>query len=88
MIVCVCNRVSEKTIAQHAHEGKSFDDIQFELLVATQCGSCENCARELVERCHRAAAARCSQVVGNAGTCGQCVYSCAQESVIPQQAAA
>jgi bacterioferritin-associated ferredoxin len=29
----------------------SFDDIQFELGVATQCGQCEGCAREIVEQC-------------------------------------
>lgn len=28
-----------------------FDDIQFELGVATQCGQCEGCARELVAQC-------------------------------------
>ncbi len=29
----------------------SFDDIQFELGVATQCGQCESCARDVVARC-------------------------------------
>jgi bacterioferritin-associated ferredoxin len=29
----------------------SFDDIQFELGVATQCGQCEGCAREVVAQC-------------------------------------
>ena len=28
-----------------------FRDIQFELGVATQCGQCEGCARELVAQC-------------------------------------
>lgn len=45
MIVCVCHRVSDKDIAQRASEGKGFDDIQFELGVASQCGRCEDCAR-------------------------------------------
>jgi bacterioferritin-associated ferredoxin len=52
MIVCVCHRVSDKEIAHHASEGKGFDDIQFELGVASQCGSCEDCAREVIEKCH------------------------------------
>ena len=30
-----------------------FDDIQFELGVATQCGKCEQCARDVVAQCHR-----------------------------------
>ena len=52
MIVCVCRRVSEKEIALHASEGMGFDDIQFELGVATQCRKCEDCAREVIDRCH------------------------------------
>lgn len=52
MIVCVCRRVSENEIALHASEGMGFDDIQFELGVATQCGKCEECAREIIDHCH------------------------------------
>lgn len=51
MIVCVCRRVSDREIARHAHAGMSFDEIQFELGVATQCGRCESCARDVVARC-------------------------------------
>ncbi len=51
MIVCVCNRVSDREITRQAHAGMSFDDIQLELGVATCCGRCEGCARELVEQC-------------------------------------
>ncbi|MBI3531088.1 MAG: (2Fe-2S)-binding protein [Burkholderiales bacterium] len=56
MIVCVCKRISDRDIARHASAGMDFDDIQFELGVATQCGRCEGCARDVVER-HRTAAA-------------------------------
>ena len=52
MIVCVCHRVSDREIARHARAGMSFDDIQFELGVATQCGQCENCARDVVAQCN------------------------------------
>lgn len=52
MIVCVCHRVSDKTIARLASGGASFNDIQMELGVATQCGKCETCARSLVQQCH------------------------------------
>lgn len=51
MIVCVCRRISDREIARHARAGMSFDDIQFELGVATQCGQCEGCAREVVSQC-------------------------------------
>ena len=51
MIVCVCHRVSDREIARHAHAGMSFDEIQFELGVATQCGRCETCARDVVAKC-------------------------------------
>ena len=51
MIVCVCHRVSDKEIHHHASEGKSFEDIQIDLGVATQCGQCEGCARKLWSEC-------------------------------------
>jgi bacterioferritin-associated ferredoxin len=51
MIVCVCRRVSDREIARHARAGMSFDEIQFELGVATQCGRCESCARDVVNQC-------------------------------------
>ncbi|MDB5931584.1 MAG: hypothetical protein JWR60_3291 [Polaromonas sp.] len=51
MIVCVCRRVSDREIARHARAGMGFDDIQFELGVATQCGRCESSARDVVAQC-------------------------------------
>jgi len=54
MIVCVCRRVSDREIARHARAGMDFDDIQFELGVATQCGQCEGCARDIVAQCNAA----------------------------------
>ena len=51
MIVCVCRRVSDREIVRHARAGMDFDDIQFELGVATQCGQCEGCARDIVAQC-------------------------------------
>ena len=47
MIVCICHRVSDRDIARAAHQGcESFDELQFELSVATSCGRCHDCARE------------------------------------------
>ncbi len=51
MIVCVCRRVSDREIARHVRAGMTFDEIQFELGVATQCGCCEGCARDVVAQC-------------------------------------
>ena len=51
MIVCVCRRVSDRDIARHARAGMGFDEIQFELGVATQCGRCEGCARDVIAQC-------------------------------------
>ena len=48
MIVCVCRRISDRDIARHARAGMGFDEIQFELGVATQCGRCEDSSRDLV----------------------------------------
>ncbi|MBV8620595.1 MAG: (2Fe-2S)-binding protein [Curvibacter sp.] len=64
MIVCVCRRVSDREIARHARAGMSFDEIQFELGVATQCGRCEGCARDVVAQCstHSPVAALRSEV--------------------------
>ncbi|MEJ8849915.1 (2Fe-2S)-binding protein [Variovorax rhizosphaerae] len=51
MIVCVCRRVSDREIARHARAGMTFDEVQFELGVATQCGQCEGCARDVFAQC-------------------------------------
>ncbi|HYR26340.1 MAG TPA: (2Fe-2S)-binding protein [Aquabacterium sp.] len=48
MIVCVCHRVSDREIARHAQQGcASFEDLQIDTGVATCCGCCESCAREV-----------------------------------------
>lgn len=51
MIICVCHRVSDRDLARHARAGMSFDEMQFELGVATQCGQCEHHARDVVAQC-------------------------------------
>lgn len=51
MIICLCNRISDREIARHARAGLNFDEIQLELGVATQCGRCEGCARDVVAQC-------------------------------------
>ncbi|RZL01374.1 MAG: (2Fe-2S)-binding protein [Rubrivivax sp.] len=54
MIVCVCNRISDRDIVRHAQQGCStFEDLQFELGVSTCCGSCEQCARDVFQGARR-----------------------------------
>lgn len=54
MIVCVCHRISDRDIAHAARSGcASFDELQFELSVATCCGKCHDCARQTFD-VHRA----------------------------------
>ncbi|MEW5885242.1 MAG: (2Fe-2S)-binding protein [Pseudomonadota bacterium] len=52
MIVCVCRRVSDKTIAACAQQGEGFDAIQFEHGVGTQCGQCVHTAQRIWSECH------------------------------------
>jgi len=50
MIVCVCHAVSDKEIALQARMGcGSFDALQDRTRVATCCGCCETCAREVFD---------------------------------------
>ena len=52
MYVCVCKAVTDHQIRDQVAAGNdSFEAIQFELGVATQCGRCEDCARDVVAQC-------------------------------------
>lgn len=58
MIVCLCHRVSDRDIAQAVHTGvDNFDVLQDETRVASSCGSCYDCAREIFD-------AACSKACG------------------------
>ncbi|SDE34608.1 (2Fe-2S)-binding protein [Paraburkholderia lycopersici] len=49
MIVCVCKSVSDRTIRASIKDGMdSFDELQFELGVATCCGKCEESVRDVM----------------------------------------
>ncbi len=57
MIVCLCHRVSDRDIVQAVRDGThSFELLQAQTLVATSCGSCRDCARQVFDD----ARARCS----------------------------
>jgi bacterioferritin-associated ferredoxin len=50
MYVCVCHGISESRLKQVIREGaNSFEQLQSRTGVATCCGSCESCARELLD---------------------------------------
>lgn len=48
MIICLCLRVSDRTIAEHAARGAGFDELQFSTGLGTACGQCQGCARRLL----------------------------------------
>jgi bacterioferritin-associated ferredoxin len=57
MIVCVCHAVSDKEIVKQAHMGcGSFDALQDRTRVATCCGCCETCAREVFDEARQSGA--------------------------------
>jgi bacterioferritin-associated ferredoxin len=67
MIVCICHRVSDRAIARAVQDGcTSFDELQFELSVATACGKCHDCARETFH--HHAELASQQRAHGGADT--------------------
>jgi bacterioferritin-associated ferredoxin len=50
MYVCVCHGISEKLLRQAIEDGaRSFEQLQSCTGVATCCGSCEPCAREVLD---------------------------------------
>lgn len=65
MIVCVCNRVSDKAIRARAQEGPcALRDLRRELCVGTQCAKCLPSALEVIrEEAANPPAAALSQVV-------------------------
>jgi bacterioferritin-associated ferredoxin len=59
MIVCVCQRVSDRDIHRAAADGvHCFEDLQRATGVSTCCGRCEDCARETLDAAVAACAAR------------------------------
>ena len=50
MIVCLCHRVSDRDIRAAVHTGTdNFDVLQDDLRVASSCGSCLDCARDVFD---------------------------------------
>lgn len=58
MIVCLCHRVSDRDIRRHVEAGlRNFELLQDETCVASACGSCMDCAREVFEEALQSSAA-------------------------------
>ncbi len=52
MIVCLCHRVSDRDIERAVRDGMlCFEMLQDETRVASSCGACHDCARELFDAC-------------------------------------
>jgi bacterioferritin-associated ferredoxin len=50
MYVCICHGISEKRLTQAVQEGAhSFEQLQARTGVATCCGACESCARQVLD---------------------------------------
>lgn len=57
MIVCVCNAVTESEIRACVELGcTDLEAVREAVGVASCCGSCTDCAREIIDRCQAAAA--------------------------------
>lgn len=70
MIVCVCNRVSERDIEQAVRAGSHhFDALCDDTRVASCCGRCHDCAREVFD----AACARHGVVPATVGAAGRVI---------------
>jgi bacterioferritin-associated ferredoxin len=54
MYVCICHSVTDRQIRQAAASGvATLDDLRRSLKVATNCGRCESCARDVLEQARR-----------------------------------
>lgn len=50
MIVCLCHRVSDRDIHREVASGTAcFEQLQDETRVASSCGACHDCAREVFD---------------------------------------
>lgn len=62
MIVCLCHRISDRDIHREVRSGTAcFEQLQDDTRVASSCGACHDCAREVFD-----------QALGARGGCGAC----------------
>ena len=61
MIVCLCQRISDRDIRQAVAGGvRDFDPLPEETARARNCGCCHDCAREVFDAACSASAPRCA----------------------------
>ncbi|HOM12144.1 MAG TPA: (2Fe-2S)-binding protein [Rubrivivax sp.] len=59
MIVCLCHRISDRDIRQAVSCGtRCFEVLQDDTRVASSCGCCHDCAREIFDQACAAACCR------------------------------
>lgn len=65
MIVCLCHRVSDRDIQRAVAGGvQCFEVLQDETRLASSCGCCHDCAREVFDAALASpCASRCGRVV-------------------------
>jgi bacterioferritin-associated ferredoxin len=50
MIVCLCHRISDRDIRREVADGtRCFEQLQDETRLASSCGACHDCAREVFD---------------------------------------
>jgi bacterioferritin-associated ferredoxin len=55
MIVCICNNISEREIRQAVDLGlKSMPELHRDLGIASCCGKCGSCAKQVLRDCLQA----------------------------------
>jgi bacterioferritin-associated ferredoxin len=60
MIVCLCHRISDRDIHREVRSGTAcFEQLQDDTRVASSCGACHDCAREVFDA-----------ALGGCGGCG------------------
>jgi len=61
MIVCLCHRISDRDIHSAVRDGAvCFEQVQDDTRVASSCGSCHDCAREVFDAALQGCGRRCS----------------------------
>lgn len=64
MIICLCQRVSDRDIRAAVQSGTlSFDLLQDETGVSTRCGRCRDCARQIFDGALTEQGASCTSTV-------------------------
>lgn len=60
MIVCLCHRISDRDIVSAVEAGATcFEALQDETRLASSCGCCHDCAREVFEEARSRSAPHC-----------------------------